>query len=346
MRLSVILPCYNMEKYLKRCLDSIARQGIDDMEVICVNDGSKDNTHGVFDAFKYSADGTDLHPNYRMIDQENQGVSVARNTGIDMAQGDYIALVDPDDEVVDGGLKALLDCAEKYDSPDLVIGSYETVMHDGSIRESLISSEDCHRGIDTPAWVYEKVPGEYLGAPWTKIFKRDILRSNKLYYTEGMVRHQDTEFNLRLLPYLNSVALTPHFVYKYYLFNLGGASGSFKGQRQIDALLTFYHTEGKVIDTLFSDDRREFYKKDLLRKLSFCFLSAIYVTYASRNINRYKSLKLICKSAAEVNPKWTDNFKSGNPRIIRAALKFGYRPTHWMMQIISQIPFLGNRLHG
>lgn len=98
--LSLIVPIYNMETYLERCLDTILRQGLDEeeYEVILVNDGSTDNSKYICE--RYVAN----HHNFRLIDQPNSGVAVARNTGIDAASGKFIGFVDSDDYLLDGGL--------------------------------------------------------------------------------------------------------------------------------------------------------------------------------------------------------------------------------------------------
>ncbi len=100
MKLSVIVPAYNVEKFLPRCLDSLLRQGLEvgEYEVICVNDGSPDNCAQILAEYEQKYPGI-----FRVITQENRGLGEARNTGMKVAQGEYIAFVDSDDYVVDGG---------------------------------------------------------------------------------------------------------------------------------------------------------------------------------------------------------------------------------------------------
>ena len=90
-KVSVIVPVYNVEKYLKKCLDSLVNQTLKDIEIICVNDGSTDNSLQILQEY------ANTHPNIVIVDQENQGVSLARNNGIKKAKGGYIGFVDPDD---------------------------------------------------------------------------------------------------------------------------------------------------------------------------------------------------------------------------------------------------------
>ena len=103
-RLSIILPIYNVEAYIKVGLESIFRQGLDDdaFEVILVNDGTPDNSIGVVD------DIISQHQNIIVINQENQGVSIARNSGLNKSQGEYVFFMDPDDLLVDNALSVLL----------------------------------------------------------------------------------------------------------------------------------------------------------------------------------------------------------------------------------------------
>ena len=104
MKLSVIVPVYNVEKYLPRCLDSLLRQGMEsgDGEVICVNDGFPDNSAAIL------ADYQQRHPDiFKVITQENMGVGEARNIGMRIARGEYIGFVDSDDFVAENSYSYL-----------------------------------------------------------------------------------------------------------------------------------------------------------------------------------------------------------------------------------------------
>ena len=116
MTISIIVPIYNVEQYIRKCLDSILRQGIHDAEyeVILVNDGSKDGSVAICEEYcqKYS--------HFRLINQENQGVSVARNNGIVHAQGKYIVFVDADDYLLDNGLNLAFEHFRERDDIDVI----------------------------------------------------------------------------------------------------------------------------------------------------------------------------------------------------------------------------------
>ena len=120
-KLSIIVPVYNVEKYIRTCVESIFRQGLDEsiFEVIIVNDGTKDNS------MEMIADIIKTHSNISVIEQENQGLSVARNNGIAAAKGEYIFMPDSDDLLIDNSLPFLLNKATETKA-DLIVADFLT----------------------------------------------------------------------------------------------------------------------------------------------------------------------------------------------------------------------------
>ena len=119
MKLSIIVPVYNVEKYIRLCMESIFKQGLDenDYEVIIVNDGTPDKS------MEMITDIIVAHQNIHVINQENQGLSVARNNGIAAAKGEYIQFLDSDDLLIDNSLPYLLDKATSLKA-DLVVADF------------------------------------------------------------------------------------------------------------------------------------------------------------------------------------------------------------------------------
>ena len=109
-KISAILPVYNVEQYIKDCLDSIINQTMDDIEIICVNDGSLDNSLQVLE--KYAQKDARI----KIISQENQGQGIARNNGLKIANGEYITFIDPDDWVDVDMFEKMYKSAKKFDS--------------------------------------------------------------------------------------------------------------------------------------------------------------------------------------------------------------------------------------
>ncbi|MGM9600387.1 MAG: glycosyltransferase family 2 protein [Faecousia sp.] len=140
--ISVIIPVYNVEKYLQRCLDSVIEQTYKNLEVILIDDGSTDHSGEICD--DYAAKDVRIH----VIHQENQGVSAARNKGLDNVKGEYITFVDSDDYIVNDMIAELLRLSEE-EHADIVIGGYYGIGVKGFVRWSHVPLDvRKYRGLD------------------------------------------------------------------------------------------------------------------------------------------------------------------------------------------------------
>lgn len=169
-KLSIIVPIYNVEKYLLRCLDSIAAQTCRSFEAILIDDGSPDGCGRICDAYAAK------DPRFTVIHQENRGVSAARNAGLQIAKGEYVGFVDPDDFIDPGMFAALLEAGAQTGA-EIVCCNWETVRDDGRrsvhrlarpIPAQMSAAEFACRIFDVPRSVG--------GAVWNKLFRREILR--------------------------------------------------------------------------------------------------------------------------------------------------------------------------
>ena len=190
MKLSIIVPVYQVEKYIRPCMESIFRQGLDetDFEVIIVNDGTKDRSMEVI------ADIISQHDNITVINQENLSLSVARNNGIAVAQGEYIIMPDSDDLLIDNSLPTLLDLALRSKA-DLVVADFL------KMTDKEISTFD-KKNFNQPKFQYIEKTGEQLFLEdlnpyqcyiWRTLYRREFLTSlNITFYPD--IRYQDIPF--------------------------------------------------------------------------------------------------------------------------------------------------------
>lgn len=186
MRYSIIIPVYNAEKTIARCLESLLQQGYDNAEIVIVNDGSKDNSGQI--CRKYEEE----YSNIRYYEKENGGVSSARNMGIERAKGDYICFVDSDDYVLDNYFNVL----DKYLDFDLVVFSYKnetmTATNFYSYPQALLkskSTQDC----------IEYLISKRNGAPWNKRFKRSIIEQKNIRFPVELSIGEDFIFGLEYM---------------------------------------------------------------------------------------------------------------------------------------------------
>ena len=210
MKLSIIVPVYNVERFLPRCLDSLMRQDIQigEYEVICINDGSQDRS-GIILA-EYEAKHPDI---FKVITQKNQGVSVARNAGIEIAQGEWIGLADPDDYVINGAYRYLMERFCK-DGVDVVSFDYHYIHSDGTDLTYADASLDCKVLFEGDgAEGHNRYPMHFL---WTKFYRRTFLQEHALKFK--LIYMGDLLFNFQVFN------CHPHLINtdcKAYVYELG-----------------------------------------------------------------------------------------------------------------------------
>lgn len=209
LKFSLILPVYNVEKYLPKCIDSCLNQDLpkDEYEIIIVIDGSPDGSLNVARRYEQKFECI------RIVEQVNEGLSAARNTGLANAKGKYVWFIDSDDIVCSNVLKGVFDTIEQSNLDALWIrwnnvDTQYNIMppYDMNIHEI---SEKVFSGID----FMKHVLGIYLYA-WSFIYKRDFLVSNDLLFKKGMY-YEDTEFAFKALPSVNRIRLYNHVCYDY-----------------------------------------------------------------------------------------------------------------------------------
>ena len=209
--LSIIIPVYNVEKYVRKTLESIFVSTLpkSELEVIVVNDGTKDNSMSIVNEFAAKFD------NLKIINQENQGLSVARNTGLKAARGKYVWFVDSDDWIEYDSLPFLLKHLEHSDKDVLMfkIREYdeegrillERFFHDNKNEEQVSGTE---------VVLYKKKYGVDITPMQQYVISRDFLLSNKLFFVPG-IYHEDMEFAPRMLINAKKVAIIPKVIYCY-----------------------------------------------------------------------------------------------------------------------------------
>lgn len=207
-KISVIVPVYNVEKYLNRCIDSILNQTFEDFELILVDDGSTDKSLKICDEYKIK-DGR-----IKVIHKKNGGVSSARNTGIDKATGEYITFVDSDDYISNDTLNILLD--SNYQDSDLVISSLEMKSYDGKrtvydMNEKIYAT---NTGI-LEEYISWEFPQICFCGPCAKRYNREIIKKMNIKFREDMALGEDTYFNLQYLMNCKKIASTDRITYFY-----------------------------------------------------------------------------------------------------------------------------------
>lgn len=206
--ISIIVPVYNAEQYLHRCIDSILAQSYTDFELLLINDGSKDASGDICD--EYAAKDTRV----RVFHKENGGVSSARNLGLDNAQGEYITFCDADDYVSEDWLAAYSEAIAS--NVDLAIQGYYAIDGDNTVEKQLQphsgNSIELKRQLVVDLFAQEVY--YYL---WVKLFRRDLLEAHHIRFDEQSVLGEDTQFISKYLEYAVSFMCIDSLGYYYIL---------------------------------------------------------------------------------------------------------------------------------
>lgn len=205
VKVSVIIPIHNGEKFLERCLKSVAAQSLNDIEIICVNDGSTDNTEAILKDF------ASKDKRIKITSPPKRGLSIARNFGISEASGEYIGFVDCDDYIDPDYYEKLYSTAVKYNA-EVAVASVFRIRKKRN-RYFLKFNKEI---------VYEQTEEKYKIANlpqscyvWNKIYKREAYLNSNIEFTEG-IYYEDIEFNHKVLHQLGKLVTVPGTKYYYY----------------------------------------------------------------------------------------------------------------------------------
>ena len=252
--ISIIIPAYNAEKYLTSCLSSIEQQTYQNFEVIIIDDGSNDFTGDICDAFATK------DTRFKVIHQKNQGVSVARNKGIEKARGEYIGFIDSDDKITPEYLSSF------GLKNDIEIQGH--VIYENNIQRSVIYPK--RKVQEDVAKVF--CLGPFNSAVWGKIFKTSIIKDNKIVFPVNLCFSEDTIFLLQYIKHCKTLAV---FDAAEYIYIKHSGSLTDKKYPMNDMMLK----EKMIVESyklLFPESK---FQKDFLREVSLSIISKYYFYY-------------------------------------------------------------------
>lgn len=226
--ISFIVPIYKIpEEFLRQCIDSIINQYFEDIEIILIDDESPDNCGKVCDEY------ATLDKRIKVIHQKNQGVSVARNAGIDIAIGEWISFVDADDWIEPDYVNKFYDMSLETDSDILISDCYVNYssrqVENKFFKEHFIEAKGKDKDRFILQYLCNKIYKDDLGtadvgAPWGKIYRRSFLMNNKLRFNSKLIRMQDNVFNLYAFEKADGLYYKEAYLYHYRKSEFSGFS--------------------------------------------------------------------------------------------------------------------------
>lgn len=296
-KVSVIIPCYNVEEFIVRCLKSIEIQsfGMKDLEVILINDGSTDNTVSYLNAFKDKYGESVIVIDFKY----NRGISVVRNAGLKMASGEYVLFVDSDDTIDKYAIEKLYNKAIEYDC-DLVDSTYK-VQHQGEEEISRRVGEDWYKELDSVENRRWYIMHMHKLVLWGKLWKNSFLKSNNLLINENCKMSEDVYLTGIAMFLLKKVYFINEQLYYYYTVPDSMSRHSSYNVERNHGVIT-------ACDELIEElKRRKIYDEamsEYKNELGWYIIGPAYF-YTMQNV--YKEIEFYTKSILNIFPDILEN---------------------------------------
>ena len=265
-KVSVVIPVYNVENHICKCLDSILNQTFNDYEIILVDDGSKDKSAELCD--EYGKMNAFIH----VVHQDNQGVSAARNSGINAAKGEYITFIDSDDYVDNKFFEVVSD--SNY---DLIVCGYRSVNELGDvISENTYEIIDVDGG-DLGEMIY-RVASVDLYDCWARFYKRKIINDYSVRFDEAVSYGEDSKFFVDYLIHINSLKCDKYVGYNYVRFNSRSHLSSILRTSMFDELVEIREYALDIIssiDSKYTEKTQELITQSIYRNIYWSVLGVI-----------------------------------------------------------------------
>lgn len=311
---SVIVPVYNAENYLSKCVDSLIIQSYKNIEIILVNDGSLDNSGKICDIY------AEKDSRIKVIHKKNQGVSSARNTGLATSSGDGICFVDSDDTVD-------VDYVYTLVSPWLKELSEISICN---IRDVYDDKERCRDiGVEHSGNFFEDYNKivNVLRGPVAKLYRKDIITKNNILFPLDIERGEDQLWNFQYYVYVNRYDITSKALYNYFHRDVNSLSKSLNKKNYIDNI--------KKLDQeriFFEKSNIKDWKKILNQDTFNCLNSFAIVDYEGNNYFRFKSIIEELVRYIDFN-----NYANYKQRIVCILLKYRLHIVVYYIYILKKI---------
>lgn len=260
VKVSIIIPVYNSGDLLNKCLDSASNQTLDDIEIICVDDGSSDNSLDILN--QYAKEDS----RFKVLSQANQGAGIARNKGLEYSSGEYIVFLDADD-FLDSEMCELLYEHSKSLDVDIVLFDNRWYLEDGSIQNFFHFDsfhEDYKSFVFDYKYIHNKVLSGAFSVIWTKFYKSSFLKDNDIDFPSHKL-YNDMEFHIKSVLLANRIAYYPKIFYHYNKSGHSSLQTNYVGKKEA---IVFYDVMCGIRDFLY---QRGFIKEFRIDFINFSF---------------------------------------------------------------------------
>ena len=290
IKFSVVLPIYNVEKYLSRCIDSLIRQSYSNIEILLVDDGSKDESLSI--CKEYEAKDSRIH----VFHKENEGLGLTRNYGVEQATGEYITFVDSDDYLTLDAIDSMVKKAVETDA-DVVIASHyyknkkqeielsERLYCGTEIKEILMVHMMGNNGNQLDALSY---------TAWGKLYKKEIFTKNRLLFpSERKLIWEDLAFSVEAYPLCEKVYILHKPVY-YYCFNEGSLTHTYKPNKINLVMILYRYMKKRIQELNLSADAKFRLDTNFIGHIRTCIKLEVFYVKQNGFKKTIQNIRKIC----------------------------------------------------
>ena len=278
---SIIIPIYNVESTLKRCVDSVIGQTYKNLEIICINDGSTDKSLKILEEYKNDN-------RIKIITQKNKGIASARNTGIKIATGDYITFIDSDDWYELDYIDKMNQILVGNENIEVIRGNYFTSDGINKHKENM-QEEFSNKKVDVRnnrTIIFKRLfNAEMKSYSWLLMLKREIIGKKQLYFNDETRYMEDIEFFSKMLYSIDNIYFCDENKYNYF-YNPDGLSKSTKNMK--NKIINLYNVKNSINELLIQNNE----SKELICNANtmyiFMILYMIYIMYQNNEISKEK----------------------------------------------------------
>ena len=285
VNISIIIPCYNSARFISATLEMLISQGLRDCEVIVVNDGSADGTADIVRRYE------EHHEEIRLIDKQNEGVSVARNAGMDAAKGEYIYFLDSDDTLEEGTLDFFRNTLAENPGKEFFAFGYYTCVN-GKLRKDYSARRYDGMVLDAALLKQSFFSKKLCFNICSCIYESRFLRSHGICFTPGLRIGEDIEFLLKVIRFAHDCVYSARHCFVYQIRN----DSTMQGYKVYSR--AYYHSFEIIRITCLSD----YYKSEDIQKYTNFFmmqsLISNIVRYLSSNFRDDEITNLLCNDCA------------------------------------------------
>lgn len=310
IKVSIVIPVYKVEKYIERCLRSVFNQTYANIECIIVNDCTPD---GSFFKAKKLIETYEGNVDFKLLEhRQNEGLSQARNTGVDNSTGNYIYFLDSDDRITEDCIAKLVETAMENNLPEIVMGVTKGVDNLGN-QVSVSAAQT--KSFMTNAEVFQGyINNEWYVIGCNKLIKRTIFDVHHTYFTPG-IYHEDVMWSFEISTYVSSLVLCPHITYLYYIGDTNSISRSVWNAKRVNDSITILERKAIYLERVRD-------RKDLARHIKNEGINIVYSLF--RNGFSNYEIKKFMKRIVQLNSKKSIREVRSDVPIYRRAIYYLY----------------------